>query len=100
GSQGVAIARIDATLLGGAVLSIRGDTPGRVSIGTINITTDGTTNFGGELQSALRITGTNTEIDVWRVNVLDAPLGLIENRTPNGDIVMIDAFGLDRLLIS
>src|SRR5690606_22650013 len=39
GSQGVAIARIDATLLGGASLMINGVTAGRASIGRIVVTT-------------------------------------------------------------
>src|SRR5690606_9756711 len=57
-SLGVAIARIDVTLNGGASLEVTGITPGRVSIGRINVTADA---VGG---SSILINSPTTEIDV------------------------------------
>jgi len=94
GSQGVAIARIDATLLGGAALVINGVTPGRASIGRIVVTTD---DEGA--RSSIQIGG-NTEIDVLRIDHVEGQaLTLIQNLTVGGDIVAMDVQGLDELII-
>ncbi len=94
GSQGVAIARIDVTLNGGASLQIDGLTPGVASIGRINVTTDGT---GG---STIIIGGSLTEIDVWRIDqVAGAALAQVSNLTPHGDIVAMDLQALNTLRI-
>lgn len=93
GSVGVAIARIDANLLGGASLVINGQTAnGRVSIGRIVLTTDTAT-------STVQIGGSG-EIDVLRLDQTDGPaLALIQNQTVGGDIVAIDVQGLTELQI-
>lgn len=97
--QGVAIARIDSAdgtgidLTGGRTLRITGvgrtggsnrDTP--ISIGQIDIA-------AGDAQSAVLIDG-QVEIDVWRINSAVA-IDRIANLTPGGDIVAIDAAGLN-----
>jgi hypothetical protein len=93
GSQGVAIARIDVTLNGGAVLRISGTGPGVASIGRINVTTTGP---GSQV-----IIGGTAQVDVWRIDQLAGPaLALIQNASPLGDIVAIDVQGLDRLIIN
>lgn len=94
GSQGVAIARIDVTLNGGANLEITGVTAGLVSIGRINVTTDGA---GG---SSILIGGALTEIDVWQINhIAGTTLANITNLTSRGDIVAIDALALNSVRI-
>jgi len=97
GGQGVVVAQIEANLTAGRTLRITGTntgstgTPGgsgrpqRVSIGRIRVTGDETSRieFGG-----------NAEIDVYRIEVT-GQVQAITNTTPNGDIVSIDAEGLD-----
>lgn len=95
GSQGVAIARIDATLNGGAELRITGIGPGVASIGRIRVTTD-----TGTLPSTVTITGT-AQVDVLRIDqVAGNPLLFIQNTTPGGDIVAVDVIGLGQLTIA
>ncbi len=91
-SQGVAIARIDATLNGGATLEIAGLTGGIASIGFINITTDGA-------GSAVNIASSIAEIDVGFIGSTGA-LASIRNSTPRGDILAADVGGLTTLAIS
>lgn len=106
GSLGVAIAQIQANLEGGSQLRIVGirdaSTRAPVSIGRIRIT-------GADAGSSIDISGQG-EVDVWRieqVTPLNGPAGTVNtafasitNSTPNGDIVFIDVFGINRLVIS
>ncbi|MBL8764678.1 MAG: hypothetical protein JNM07_10460 [Phycisphaerae bacterium] len=97
GSRGVAIARIDATLIGGANLRISGTDKGVGSIGHISIVTQAGANNAA--QSSIFIEGT-TEIDVLRIDQTAGPaLATISNRTPNGDLVAVDVLGLTNLTI-
>ncbi len=98
GSEGVAIGRIDATLNGGGDLVINGLTEGLVSIGRINILTDGSTGPTGNPASQLRLTG-QAEIDVWRV-VSGGALGLVANDTVGGDFVALDLAGVTDVRLS
>ena len=100
GAQGVAIARIEVdlagtgTVAGGVTLNIQGlagQTENDViSIGRIVV---GTSDVG----SNIVISGT-AQIDIWRI---DAPngLGRIDNLTPGGDIVSVDAGTLDTIRV-
>lgn len=102
GSKGVAIGRIEADLTGGARLRIRGlgaaGNKDVISIGRIIVT-----NAGGN--DGVRLEGP-TQIDVWKIDYttnggggLAAPHE-IQNLTPGGDIVAIDATALDRIEIT
>lgn len=97
GSQGVAIAGIDANLAGGRALVITGDNQtvnqDTISIGRISIT-------GGDAGSAVRLLG-SVEIDVWQISQTgtDGAFGVISNETPGGDIVAIDVASLTTLTI-
>ncbi len=96
GSQGVAIAQIEADLTGGRALVITSQAPSNqddvISIGRINI-------LGGDAGSAVRIQGPG-HVDVWQINQLGGDtFGEIINETPLGDIVAIDVAGLTRLSI-
>lgn len=91
GSQGVAIAQIQADLTGGAVLRIQGSNPlgrGVVGIGRIIIT-------GGDAGSRVEIDG-SVEIDVFRI---DAQVAIDEyvNSTIGGDLVTGVFTGLTRM---
>lgn len=95
GGQGVVVAQIEANLTAGRTLriassdtsapSVPGGRPPRVTIGRIRVTGDATSRieFGG-----------NAEIDVYRIEVTGL-VQAITNTTPNGDILTIDAEGLD-----
>ncbi|MEO1584582.1 MAG: hypothetical protein AAFR96_08420, partial [Planctomycetota bacterium] len=95
GSEGVAIARIEIDLAGtgnvagGVTLNIRGvggqSEQDIISIGRIVV---GTSDIGSQI-----IIDGSAQIDVWRI---DAPngVGVIENRTPGGDIVAVDTLTL------
>jgi hypothetical protein len=96
GSQGVAIAGIDANLLGGRALVITGDNQtansDTISIGRINIQ-------DGDAGSAVRIVGP-VEIDVWQISQSGGEaFGVITNETPGGDLVAIDVASLTTLTI-
>ncbi|MGE3108740.1 MAG: beta strand repeat-containing protein [Phycisphaerales bacterium] len=91
-SQGVAIARIDAVLNGGASLEIGGLTAGVASIGLININTDGA-------GSVVNIASTLTEIDIGLIQS-DNALAAIRNTSIRGDILAADVGGLTSLTIS
>jgi hypothetical protein len=97
GSQGVAIAAINANLVGGRTLSISGRDPqgaGVIGIGRINAV--------GDAASVITISGT-VEIDVWRIDERNlfggaaqaAGFASIVNTTPNGDIVAIDVVAVN-----
>ncbi len=102
GSKGVAIGRIEADLTGGARLRIRGlgaaGNKDVISIGRIIIT-----NAGGT--DGVRLEGP-TQIDVWKIDFTTTGGGglvaphEIQNLTPGGDIVAIDATALDRIEIT
>jgi len=92
GSQGIAFARINATLTDGAQLVFTGLTPGVVSLGRVNITSDTNT-------PSVIINGVS-EIDVWRIDSDGLPLSTIRNETTNGDIVAIDALALREVRIA
>ncbi len=97
GSQGVAIAQIDADLTGGRALVITSLAPVNqddvISIGRINIT-------GADAGSAIRILGPG-HVDVWQITQRGGDtMGEIINETPLGDIVGIDVAGLNRLVIA
>ncbi len=97
GSQGVAIAQIDADLTGGRALRITSLAPTAqddvISIGRINIT-------GADAGSSIRILGPG-HVDIWQINQLGGEtMGEIINETPLGDIVAIDVAGLTRLVIA
>jgi hypothetical protein len=92
GSQGVAIATIEADLRGGRTLTMQSSTIGNagvVSIGRIIITGDET--------SAMSIAGT-AEVDVLRTEVNGA-IATIDNQTAGGDMVTIDAEALGTLTL-
>lgn len=97
GSQGVAVGRLDATLLNGANLRLRANTPGVVSIGRIVAATD----VGG---SQIIMDGVG-QIDVLKIDVVGANgqparIQTISNSTIGGDIVSIDAVALSNVVIS
>lgn len=94
GGQGVVVAQIQADLTAGRTLRITGSNttspggggrPQRVTIGRIRVTGDAT--------SRVEFDG-NAEIDVYRIEVTGL-VQAITNTTPNGDIITIDAQGLD-----
>lgn len=96
GSQGVAIATIEANLSGGRTLNILSEgQPGEsdpISIGRIRIT-DGTA------VSALSIQGT-LPVDIYRIEQTGGEaFGTITQATPGGDIVAIDVNTLNTLTI-
>lgn len=103
GSQGVAIARINANLLGGANLVINGETQGVASIGHIIINsppdTTGTQPATPIINSSLTATGTS-QIDIGRISQPVGAMNAITNQTIGGDIVMIDALALNTLTIN
>jgi hypothetical protein len=106
GSQGVAVSKIAADLSNGGRLRIIGGnqtSTGRVSIGHILVTGDGT--------SSIEISGT-VEIDVWRIEergTIGNPGGggggggggfvSIINTTPGGDIVAADVTALGQFSV-
>ncbi len=94
GSEGVAIAQIEANLSGGRFLNIASfGQPGEdapISIGTINIT-DATGT------SEVNIDG-SVPMDVYRIiQSGGAAFNQIVNSTPGGDIVAIDVVGINRV---
>lgn len=97
GSEGVAIAQIEANLSGGRFLNIassgeQGEND-PVSIGTINIT-DATG------ASEVNIDG-SVPVDVYRIiQSGGAAFNQIVNSTPGGDIVAIDVVGINRVDIT
>lgn len=105
GSRGYAIARIDATLLGGATLLISGNTAGIVTIGRIVVLNALSADDGGTAPvtpapfPTINING-STEIDVGRIDQRLGQLDSITNSTPNGDIVAIDALRLRFLTVT
>ncbi|HYE02261.1 MAG TPA: hypothetical protein VD963_03395 [Phycisphaerales bacterium] len=95
GSQGVTIARIDVNLVGAGNLVIeRLSGPGVVSIGSLLVTTSAQpTGTPGPARPGVVLRG-GGEIDIWKIEhrIDDGlELGIIENSTPGGDIVAIDA---------
>lgn len=95
GSQGVAIARIEAPGLTGFGLQITGNVPGVVSIGRII-----TSTADDNLTAGISFTGT-TEIDILRIeHVAGAQLLTITNSTPGGDIVAADVIGVLRVEVA
>jgi hypothetical protein len=97
GSQGVAIAAINANLAGGLTLTVSGRDAlgaGVISIGRISAAGDGA--------SSINISG-SVEVDVWRIderNLFGGEAGQaggfasIVNTTPSGDIVAIDVLAV------
>lgn len=97
GSQGVAIAQIDADLTGGRNLIIDGqgllNSSDVISIGRIRLT-------GADAGSNVRLMG-NVQMDVWSITQTGGEaFNEISNITPGGDIVAIDVVGLTRLNIT
>lgn len=92
-AQGVAIARIDAQLNGGASLEINGLTAGVASIGFLNITTDGA-------GSVVSIASALTEIDIGNIVVAGGALATLRNGSVRGDILSADLTGLTTLTIT
>ncbi|MGQ0629303.1 MAG: beta strand repeat-containing protein, partial [Phycisphaerales bacterium] len=90
GSQGVAIARVEATLAGGASLRITGETAGVVSIGRIVVA-------GGDPRTSTISLGGNAEIDVFRIE--GGNLNAINNSTRGGDIVLADVASVNTVSI-
>ena len=98
GSQGVAIAAINANLAGGRTLTISGRDAlgaGVITIGRISAVGDGT--------SAINISG-SVEVDVWRIDERNlfggessdaGGFSSIVNSTPGGDIVAIDVLAVN-----
>lgn len=103
GSRGSAIARISATLRGGANLNLVGNTPGVVSIGEIIVDADFGGGGGGpqpqETPSNILISG-NNQIDVYLIQQVAGALGTISNTTVGGDIVAIDALNLQTVTVN
>lgn len=105
GSVGNVVARIEATLLGGAQLLINGQDPGVASIGRIIVVNATSGAAGGTGPNAplpnpqIIISGT-TEIDVGRIDVLAGTLDAIVNSTVGGDIVAINASSLRSVFIA
>lgn len=91
-AQGVSIARIDATLNGGANLEITGLTAGVASIGLINITTDGA-------GSSVVVASSITEIDIGNIIVDGGTLTNLRNVSPGGDIVSADLTGVTNIFV-
>lgn len=106
-SQGVAIGRVSANLIGGATLTIdsqapAGTTPGQpgeparggtVGVGRIEVT-------NADAFSAILLTG-SVQIDVYRIIQTGGDaFGLITNETIGGDIVSADVASLNTLTIS
>lgn len=96
GSQGAAIGHIRVNLTGGLQLRITGLTQGgateAASIGKIEI-------VGADVASSILLTG-STEIDVFRIIQTGGDgFGIIENRTPGGDLVAVDMIALANLTI-
>jgi hypothetical protein len=105
GSRGYAIARIDTTLLGGASLTLSGNTAGIVTVGRIVVANADSGGGGGPGPATpapnptVDISGT-TQIDVGRIDQQLGALDAITNTTPNGDIVAIDALRLRSLTVN
>ncbi len=97
GSEGVAIAQIEANLAGGRQLDITSigqpNSTDTVSIGTINIQ-------AATANSSINISG-SVPVDVWRiVQTGGAAFNEIVNNAPNSDILAIDVIGINRVEIS
>jgi len=93
-SAGVAVAQIVVSLTGGAVLNIDGvgnaGAGDVVSIGKIIVT-------GADGAAGIVVRG-NIQVDIWKIETA-APITFIDNQTPGGDIVAIDANALTTLTI-
>lgn len=93
GGQGVAIAQIVVNLTGGQTLQITGSSLGLsdlISLGRIRVT--------GDANSRVEING-NAEIDVYRIEVIGA-VQTVRNVTPRGDILSLDAEGVDEVEVN
>lgn len=111
GSRGVAVARINAELFGGADLVVQSNSPGVVSIGRIEvISDDGAASPATPTpdRSDVLIGGVG-EIDVLEIRTGESgvnrrtggdSLGLISNTTAGGDIVAIDVSGVKNINIA
>ncbi len=105
GSVGGVVARIEATLLGGASLFINGQDPGVASIGRIIVLNATSGGDGGTAPGTpapfpqIVISGT-TEIDVGRIDQVGGQLDAITNSTVGGDIVAISALSLKAVNIA
>ena len=104
GSQGVAVSRITANLLGGANLVISGDSAGVVSLGNIFINSpndqSGQSPATPIVNSSVLFTGSIAEIDVGTITQTAGVLTTIQNSTPNGDIVAIDAQAVQNIILT
>jgi hypothetical protein len=93
GSAGVAIGRIEADLRNGANLVISSlDANGRVSIGRLDLV-----STAGIRRSSVLINGIG-EVDVLRLQATGSPLEDLRNDTRNGDIVVADVEGVNRVV--
>ena len=96
GSQGVAIAGLNANLTGGASLVIEGQSGGRVGIGRLTVAaTAGSTLTNS---SSIRFRG-SAEVDVFRLDATGT-YNSITNTTVGGDIVVADVETLNSLSIT
>jgi hypothetical protein len=95
GSQGVVTGQISVSLAGGRQVRIeaigQGTNPKPISIGRLRIT-------ASDANSSVLLTG-SIEIDVYRLDVFQA-IGTITNDTPGGDLLFVDANGVDNVVVS
>ncbi len=103
GAPGAAVGRIEVNLVGGAELRVTANTPGRLQIGNIVVTT-APPAVGIARASTVTLRGVG-EIDVasltqTRAIAGAADLDAIVNSTVGGDIVYADVTGVNRVVIA